>query len=595
MKKQDISLKINSIIEAAIAHERNFLFYLHFPLMWIWYRFWPAQKINLIQDHVRTMLTLMQEFASLAKEKHFNIQHARKLHEFLQGCINDQHLLMIAQVISKETDSGSLLRIITIRFFEETIRELSKLKFIFKHAPLDAASKNQLIRDIKQIQAYFYEKLVVQYLYTNQTDLMVNAAQKTLEGFEGMPDDVRATAYSVLHPDQIFYEGNKQDIITNQQLNINTAFFAHSIRKVDYEGIIHYFGNIVESKKRTNPKYDVCLAKVLLDLTMAQKHKEIICLSQLLVRYYSISDEIISESDHDIILKKRSFYASLAVTHKKLLFAAFHETYPNEKKIRDAFILDPEGQFSFQIKGAYQETLKKIKSLPISFRVTSDNQCVISEWHLLSMEALKALLIDLQCAVELQQSDPIQNVSDTSDATANIEQNITFDMKEMQAALPDVSNHVTPKNTRTSKRKKDSKSPDQLLPLAGLIDKLNEKLTAGQLGFTKVPPGTPVYPVSGKFTPIGKYYACGIDPSLKIDSQRAQNQEVLEAGQVVSKGKPGLRFLSSNEKLKHGKDTIMKIAIPHQNLRIGLVEEETRVKGDGQTITLCNAKITWRH
>lgn len=150
MKKQAIPLKINSIILSAQESERNLLFYLNFPPMWIWYAFWPAKKINLIQTHFNTILSLTHEFASLTQNKHFNISHANKLHDFLQACITDQYLLIISQVIS-DAGGGYSQREEVKDFFEDCIRSLSEIKNVFKRSYLNQVSKDQLIRDIKQL------------------------------------------------------------------------------------------------------------------------------------------------------------------------------------------------------------------------------------------------------------------------------------------------------------------------------------------------------------------------------------------------------------------------------------------------------------
>lgn len=424
---------------------------------------------------------------------------------------------------------------------------------------------------------------------------MVNAAQKALEGFEGMPDNIRAVGYKVIDPHQFGQEGNKQDIIKNQQNTLNFSLLADSIRKADHEATIHYMRNVLKTRQVINPEFYRCMVSVFADLKKAKKYKELVQLSELLVQYYTVRDEVLSDPDREMIAQKRRYYAELSIQYKKFLWEEIHKTLEDEVKFNQCFTLDAQGELIFQVKAIHQEALKNIKSLPISFSFTPNDQCMINGWYELSAAGLKALLMDLKVAVESKPVVQQQTELNVVGSSAEVQQKTSFDMQELQLTLSDIATASTENKSKGAKKKKPPKTSQKPLPLTGLINKLNQTLTAGEVGFTKVPEETPIYPVSGKYIAKGRYYNYGIDPSLKIDTQRRANQGLLEAGEIVPKGKPGLRFLSANEKRKHGKDTIMKIAIPHQNLRIGLVEEETRVTGDGKTITLCNAKTTWRH
>ena len=617
MHQYRINQTLNRLLQEAQSHEARLTTYL--KSYWsYWYSlqfyFFPATKFQLLKEYFEANLHKLEQLVHIASEHRLNARQADFIALFIGAGFPDPYLYEITHVMHQYPIDHPLY-LEGLQYFEGLIEKLSDfLKKILKKSPQSKSDKTRYTNLIKFIQGTIYSKLIKCYLNNNQLDLLVLAAQKALEGYEVMPNHLSASGHNTINPYQTLRKGRKEDIIRFQKDVINGSLLLYSIYQADYSAAHLHLQNILASKHCSDPFFDAPFRRVFPTLIEQHQHQTIIQLSGDLLNYYTHFqyDEFLSGGNlidlSNFFELKKQYYRQLHLGHKEQYLEGYRLTLMNLNSLAYLTVsITPE----FDIQLAFKDTVTlKQLSLPkrrfsVSLQQINDHTYQLINWYELSPDTLKSYVLDLNIA----RGNAIakQTLSHQSGAGVGATTTDPFEFDEMRQGLSQIDLLNQRKLPKRRRQHQNQPQPEDPVPAPlgdqrQLIHQLNAQLmhnetkTAGEIGFKNIDPETILYGISNEYLPKGQYYVYDTQmPRVKLNSAlREQCKTLLESGEVVGPGKPGIRILTANERKKHD-GCIMKIAIPHQNDRVGIKEVETLESADGKTIRLCRPWNQWKH
>ena len=574
--------------------------------------FFPSWTLNSLGECIQTATDGLQELCALAANRYCKQLNANHIENGFSKYVPELVDALSAHFVTQYSADTAIAKDCESKL-EGLVAKLSNIKKIIKNSDIKQTQKQLYINAIKYSQGFIYNALLISYRKSNKFNLMILACQKTDEGYKNMPRNVTGHAVLTDGSNEVIAQNvDREYFVNHHETNTLDVFINYFIHKDDYKTALTYMAKIVKAKVLTDCTFDDFFAPLYGKLKNNNQNKEILQFSEALIAYYTAVKKFNVSSGGNALNggsviktseEKIKYYSDLHNRHKA-------EHIENIKKAEtysfENFAIDFSENNDIQVVSAHTTFIDKILSQhPVSGRTLNkidDQRYNLLNWYDYSPEKLQQHLMKLDKTL----SESLDNThSDSSESSSSLSttrirheslghQNNYDDQGSSSSSRKSASVKSIPKGQK-------GKLPAEQ-PLNHLLNRLDEKFLpnephrAADIGFESIDADTIVYDVSGNRVLKGLYYIYEGDMNELITDppllKRFKN--LIQAGEVVPPGKPGIRLLSQNEMDKHN-DCFMKLAIPGGiNPRIGIKEEET-IEKDGRAITLCRPTMIWKH
>lgn len=384
------------------------------------------------------------------------------------------------------------------------------------------------------------------------------------------------------------------------------AFIKVYAQQKNFSEVIRLLTEIARNNSLINPKFldDMFDLFNVIDPNLLFVKKEI---ANLLLMYISKPD-FAQLNQHGIEYLADSRAAlNRSIAQLNDLIANFYVRWVNDLDLKALSAKYHEREKCLQLKWdtnivsfeTVEAMLKKLKPFPILKHRPGRDLLIykledVSPMAVLILNQIDALII----------KRPVQSAID--DCITKIRQ-LRFNLP---AALPVLSSSNTPmanpkpniacepkaRSSKATKIKKIAIEKEKTLePCQGL----KKRHRAHELGFKLDQADVPIYDISaGDHIPPGIYYSYGIQLQRGLrevsETDLREYQQILEEGQIVTRGRRGLRIVRPKESGLH-EQVLFKITHPRRDLRILMTPEEFVTDASGQKKYLYCAGIPKFH